>query len=220
MRVRCHLCSERGSSLPLVAVVVVLVGACCVLVGRLGASAVDAAAARSVADAAALAGAAAGEEEAAALATANGGRLVDYRTDADHVEVVAVVGRASARARARATTSPGVAGAGEGAAAAGLVPELRAALARAEELLGRPVPVTSGWRSQARQQALWDARATNPFPVARPGTSMHERGMAVDVPRSFAPHLAAVAPSVGICYPYPRTDPVHFELCLPAGPRP
>ncbi len=80
------------------------------------------------------------------------------------------------------------------------------------------MPVTSGWRSTAAQQALWERRASNPFPVARPGTSAHERGTAIDVPRAFADTLAAIGPSVGLCRPLPTTDPVHFELCQPIEP--
>jgi hypothetical protein len=90
---------------------------------------------------------------------------------------------------------------------------MSAALARAEALLGEPVPITSGWRSPADQQRLWDQRAGNPYPVARPGTSRHEQGLAVDVPRAFVPRLRAVAHRVGLCFPLPTTDPVHFEIC-------
>jgi hypothetical protein len=75
------------------------------------------------------------------------------------------------------------------------------------------VPVASGLRTRAQQQALWDRRHTNPYPVARPGTSRHERGQAVDVPRSFVPRLMAVAGAAGLCQPMPQTDPVHFEVC-------
>lgn len=41
--------------------------------------------------------------------------------------------------------------------------------------------VTSGHRSIEEQQRLWDNRHTNPFPVARPGTSRHQSGNAADV---------------------------------------
>jgi hypothetical protein len=90
---------------------------------------------------------------------------------------------------------------------------MRAALARAEQLLGQPVPVTSGFRSREKQAALYADRATNPYPVAAPGTSMHERGLAVDVPADFVPRLLAVAPKAGLCHPYPVDDPIHFEVC-------
>jgi LAS superfamily LD-carboxypeptidase LdcB len=41
--------------------------------------------------------------------------------------------------------------------------------------------VTSGLRTVAEQQVLWDNRHNNPFPVARPGTSNHQHGNAADV---------------------------------------
>jgi zinc D-Ala-D-Ala carboxypeptidase len=200
---------ERGSVTPLLALVVVLIGGLCLGLGRLGGDAVASARAQTAADAVALAGAGAGEEAARSIAEANGAVVVDYR--AEGPDVVVVVRHAEAEASARATRVGAVGGGG--AATAGLVPAMREALAEAGRLLGQPVPVTSGWRSPARQQALWDARHTNPYPVARPGTSAHERGMAVDVPAAFVPRFAAVAPRVGLCQPLPASDPVHFELC-------
>jgi hypothetical protein len=86
-------------------------------------------------------------------------------------------------------------------------------MARAGQLLGGPVPVTSGFRSPADQRRLWLRRATNPYPVAAPGSSMHERGLAVDVALAVADRLAALSPQTGLCRPYPVADPVHFELC-------
>jgi hypothetical protein len=196
-----------------VAVLVVATGGLCLGLGRLGGDAAAAARARTAADAAALAGAAAGEDTARAIAAANGGELVEFLEEGPEVQVRARVGSTEAVARAT-RVGAGPAGAGV-AGAAGLTSEMRAALARAEAALGGPVPITSGWRSPAAQRALYANRAANPFPVARPGTSAHERGEAVDVPRSFAPRLAAVGPTVGLCQPLPRTDPVHFELCRP-----
>ena len=78
----------------------------------------------------------------------------------------------------------------------------------------------AAYQSDVRGFALWAARAGNPYPVARPGTSAHERGRAVDVPRSFADRLAAVGPAAGLCRPLPRTDPVHFEPCRPSAEGP
>ncbi|MDQ2826122.1 MAG: M15 family metallopeptidase, partial [Actinomycetota bacterium] len=95
----------------------------------------------------------------------------------------------------------------------GLAPAMRAALARAEQLLGEPVPITSGFRSTEKQAALYADRANNPYPVAAPGSSMHERGLAIDVPVEFVPRLLAVAPKAGLCHPYPVDDPIHFEVC-------
>jgi LAS superfamily LD-carboxypeptidase LdcB len=88
-----------------------------------------------------------------------------------------------------------------------------AALARADGLLGRSVTVVSGLRSWSQQQALWERRATNPYPVARPGTSDHERGLAIDVPRAEVADLRGVARAAGLCQPLPVTDPIHFIVC-------
>ena len=206
---------DRGSVVPIMALLALALGGLVVGVGQVGADVVLASRARAAADAAALAGAAEGEEAAQRLAAANGGRLVAYEAEGAQVQVTVAVGAARAVARAERTGGGGGVGTGGTgrAGAAGLSHEMRAALAAAEALLGRAVPITSGWRSPAAQYALWDRRATNPFPVARPGTSSHERGTAVDVPRSFAPTLAAVGAQVGLCRPLPTSDPVHFELC-------
>ena len=208
---------ERGSVLPLVALLVLATGGLCLVLGRLGGEAVAAARARTAADAAALAGSAGGEAAAEALARANGAELVHGRSDGS--AFVAEVRLAGKTASARAEGEDPLAAAGR-AGVTGLVPELAAALRRAEAALGTPVPVTSGFRTAAAQRSLWAARAANPYPVARPGTSAHERGRAVDVPRSFADRLAAVGPAVGLCRPLPRTDPVHFEPCRPSAEGP
>lgn len=204
---------ERGQVTPLVALMICLVGFAALQIGDLGGAARERAAAQTAADAAALAGAAEGHAGAEDLARANGGRLLSFREiDAD-VLVEVQVGEVRAKARARGSElAGGGAGAG-GGSATGLAPGLRAALARAEALLGRPVPITSGFRSTAQQRALWERRRANPYPVAPPGSSMHERGLAVDVPRAFVPRLLEVAGRAGLCQPYPRNDPVHFELC-------
>jgi hypothetical protein len=204
--------SERGSVTLLVAVLVLLVGVLCLGVGRMGGAANGRAAAQTAADAAALAGAADGEDAARELADANGAVVLDLETDGAEVQLTVRRGRAEARARAAGRT-PGM-GAGRGiAGVTGLVPELRAALEQAEQVLGAPVPISSGWRSYSEQERLWHRRGSNPYPVAPPGTSSHERGRAVDVPRAFVARLRTVARRVGLCQPFPDTDPVHFELC-------
>jgi len=90
---------------------------------------------------------------------------------------------------------------------------MRAALARAEQLLGHPVPITSGYRSTEAQAALYVNRTANPYPVAAPGSSMHERGLAIDVPADFVPRMLEIASRAGLCQPYPGDDPIHFEVC-------
>jgi len=200
--------SERGSATPLVVLLVVAVGGLCLGLGRLGGVANAKAQAQAAADAAALAAAAEGPAAAEALATANGAEVERVEPDGDDVTVEVRLGDVEAIARATGRRVPAAT-----IATTGLVPALRAALAEAGRLLGEEVPITSGWRSRASQQRLYDDRGTNPYPVAVPGTSAHERGRAVDVPSTFVARLASVAARVGLCHPWPATDPVHFELC-------
>jgi hypothetical protein len=205
---------ERGQVAPLLALFAVAIGLACFGLGRFGAGAVSAASARTAADAAALAGAVGGKEAAAGLARENGGRLESFEAAGGDVRVRVRVGAHVVAARARSSASVNAqADLPAAALTNGLAPAMRAALARAEQLLGGPVPVTSGFRSAREQARLWDRRATNRYPVAPPGTSMHERGLAIDVASAFAGRLAAVGRDAGLCRPFPATDPVHFELC-------
>lgn len=201
--------SERGSATPLVALLMVAVGGLCLGLGRMGGVANARAEAQTAADAAALAGAAEGPDAAGPLAAANGAAVEHVEVDGDDVTVTVRLGDVEAIARATGARAGSVIG----APSTGLAPELRAALAEAGRLLGTEVPVTSGWRSRAEQQRLYDDRGTNPYPVAVPGRSAHERGRAVDVPRWFVARLASVSMRVGLCRPWPTTDPIHFELC-------
>lgn len=203
---------QRGSTLPFMALAIVLVGVIVILLGRVGGAATSRAGARNAADAAALAGAAAGRSAADELAKANGAELISYQELGNDTEVRVRLGPAEATGRARRT------GDREGAIGAsgptrGLAAAMRAALGRAEQLLGRPVPITSGWRSTEAQALLYANRAANSYPVAAPGSSMHERGLAVDVPADFVPRLLEVASRAGLCQPFPADDPVHFEVC-------
>ncbi|HVF75992.1 MAG TPA: M15 family metallopeptidase [Acidimicrobiales bacterium] len=200
---RCR--GQSGQTLPFVALVLVALGAASLLVGKLGGAAVLRARAVAAADTAALAGAVGDRADAEAVARSNGGSVLGFDRVGDDARVRVSVGPAVATARARPVQPEG---------AAGLAPALRAALARAEQLLGRPIPITSGRRSTAEQAALWANRFRNPFPVAPPGRSKHELGLAVDVPSAFLPTLVPVARQAGLCRPYPD-DPVHFELCPP-----
>ncbi len=203
--------AEDGQVLPLVAVLMVAVGLACLALGRAGGAAVARAQAVTAADAAALAGAASGREAASAAAQWNGARLVSFEKLGSDARARVELGGARAVARARRShVVPPTLG---GASQQGLAPALQAALARAQALLGTVVPITSGYRSPARQAALYANRHNNPYPVAPPGTSRHELGLAVDVPLSFVPRLRSVAAQVGLCHPYPVSDPIHFELC-------
>jgi len=207
---------DRGQAVPLLVFAVGLTAVMVLGLAHMGRVVADRARARTAADAAALAGAAEGERAARAVAGANGGEVTSYGTKGDEVLVEVAVGGVEAFGRARrrvvvsAATGPFPGGEGK---RQGLAPAMLAALARADQLLGRQVPVVSGFRSRAQQEALWARRGTNPYPVAAPGSSLHERGLAVDVPRGFVGDLLAVAGEAGLCQPLPRTDPVHFVVC-------
>ncbi len=85
---------------------------------------------------------------------------------------------------------------------------------------GIGLKVTSGRRSTAQQAVLYANRASNPNPVAKPGTSKHEQGLAVDVVPTGA-RSAAVQKMIGEEGErqglrwggrFSKPDPVHFEL--------
>ncbi len=187
---------------------VILVGLLLGALGHMAVRAVAAARARTAADAAALAGAREGPGAARRLAAANGADVLVLDEGVDWFEVK--VGVSDREASARAHREPPRGGSGE---RAGLAPAMLAALSRADQLSGTTVPVVSGYRSRARQELLWANRDTNPYPVAPPGHSRHELGLAIDVPLSFVPRLAAVAADSGLCHPLPESDPVHFVVC-------
>ena len=192
----------RGQSLPLVALQLWVIAAVVVALAMVGQRTVTRARTQVAADAAALAAANGGDPAAVAP------RGVDITRSevAGAVDIVASASDVAAAARAARPSSGAI---------AGLDPRLVATIGVAEGLLGEPVPIVSGLRTRAEQEWLWANRHTNPYPVAEPGTSMHERGLAIDVPLSFAPRLASVGPAVGLCRPLPTTDPVHFVLCEP-----
>ena len=60
-------------------------------------------------------------------------------------------------------------------------PELLQRLETLAAQRGETWKITSGMRTVAEQQVLWDNRHTNPFPVAPPGTSNHQHGNSADV---------------------------------------
>jgi len=171
---------EQGQVLPLVALLIVAVGGAAVLTVRLGGLAAERAQASAAADAAALAGTVEGRVGAERLARANGGRLVAYRDDGSDVEVRVGVGRAAAAARATGghTLAPG-----------SQAPALQAVLARAEQLLGRPVPVS---------RVLDD-------------------GLAVEVAIDMAAAVERVAAQAGLCRS-PDAGAETFRVCGPPAP--
>ena len=79
--------------------------------------------------------------------------------------------------------------------------------------LGFSARVTSGYRSPKKQAALYSRwlRGLQPYPVAPPGTSDHERGLAIDVVSTNTPALVALLTSAGLFWAG-EADPVHFSL--------
>ena len=83
---------------------------------------------------------------------------------------------------------------------------------------GRPLIVTSGFRSDAEQARLWRANP-NPRWVARPGTSLHRLATELDLgPPGAYGWLAANARRFGFLKRYPW-EPWHFGYIHNAGSR-
>jgi hypothetical protein len=93
-------------------------------------------------------------------------------------------------------------------------PEVLSRLNRMAAARGERWTVTSGLRTDAEQAELWANRASNPYPVARPGTSIHRTGQGADVTIGGRPiqdvipagtlRAAGLEPLVG--------DAVHVQL--------
>ena len=194
--------NERGQAVPAIASMIWLMAGLALVIAMAAGRTVDRARAQSGADAVALA-AVGPRDDSAMLADANRVSIVDVRRDGHQAAVTTVSGTSHASAQAAAARPEWE----------GLTANMQRAIARAEDLLGGPIPIVSGYRSPADQQRLWDQRHTNPYPVARPGTSAHERGIAIDVPLTTARSLAPLARLTGLCQPLPIVDPVHFVLC-------
>lgn len=83
------------------------------------------------------------------------------------------------------------------------------------------VPILSGDRDFTKQSALYDesvaagrpGRTASGNPIAKPGTSKHETGNAVDVDMKRAtPEQIAALKAKGFTQPLPDKDPNHWEL--------
>lgn len=79
--------------------------------------------------------------------------------------------------------------------------------------LGFQARVTSGYRSSKKQAWLYDRwqRGLQAYPVARPGTSDHEKGLALDVVSTDTNKLVSLLTAAGLSWLGPA-DPVHFSL--------
>ena len=77
--------------------------------------------------------------------------------------------------------------------------------------------VTSGRRSRGEQERLYRnyVKGLSRFPAAKPGTSKHELGLAVDlavVPEEVLPALGRLWESWGGTWGGRFKDPIHFEV--------
>lgn len=99
---------------------------------------------------------------------------------------------------------------------AGLHPTLRKIatnLPRVARAQGFQARVTSGYRSRAAQTKLYNrwVQGLQPYPVAYPGTSDHEKGIAIDAIATDTAKLVALLTSAGLNWAGP-SDPVHFTF--------
>ena len=93
----------------------------------------------------------------------------------------------------------------------GLNPDLADRLQQAKDAYkqkyGKDLPITSGFRTTAQQAEL--ASKPNKYPVARPGTSLHESGDAVDIGKDVPDDFLK---QFGLHRPLGAKDPVHVTL--------
>jgi hypothetical protein len=93
-------------------------------------------------------------------------------------------------------------------------PELLRRLEALAAKRGEHFHINSGLRTYAEQMRLWNSRGSNPYPVARPGTSRHETGRAADVTingrdiQSVIPDAELLAAGIRPL----KGDSVHVEL--------
>ncbi|MDR0887371.1 MAG: D-alanyl-D-alanine carboxypeptidase family protein [Candidatus Nomurabacteria bacterium] len=80
-----------------------------------------------------------------------------------------------------------------------------ASLVDAAKAAGLNPSANSSFRSQAHQQALWDANP-NPAKVARPGNSNHQMGLAIDFSMTGTGSTSNCKTISGICTPSVHSD--------------
>lgn len=134
------------------------------------------------------------------------------------VQVTVTIGEASAQARAEIDPSLFMPVDLSGGVA-GLQPPMRSAVTRLLSAAGAALRVVSGYRDSEQQSRLWaealatygDAERADDW-VARPGGSMHERGLAVDLGGDLALAVRTVD-VLGLPLVQPlANEPWHFEL--------
>jgi D-alanyl-D-alanine carboxypeptidase len=160
---------------------------------------------------------------AARYATANGAQLVSCECPPGATTMRVEVSVDGTTARAGAELDPGAV-APASFTGEGLHPLVETALHRLISAAEGRVHLVSGYRSSRRQQQLWDAAVAKYGSaeladdwVARPGSSMHERGLAVDLGGDVE-MAARLVESLGLPLHRPLpNEPWHFELRI-GGP--
>lgn len=191
---------------------------------QVGAAAALMARAQAAADAAALAAIAESAPGARGapiafarrFAEANGARLETCICDIGATAVQVEVHIDGVEARARAAIDPTALAPARGA---GLDPQLARAVGLLLDAAGGRVWVVSGVRGAAQQERLWnhalkrygDPEVADDW-VARPGNSMHERGLAVDLGGDVE-YAARLVDRLRLPLWRPLTwEPWHFEV--------
>jgi hypothetical protein len=165
------------------------------------------------------------EGEARSFAVSNGARLVDCLCRGGGSAVQVAVEISGVRASARAVLDPLLLMPASMGFPKGMDPRLELAVGQLVAAARGRLRVISGWRSSDQQTELWqEALHDYGSPesaddwVARPGTSMHERGLAVDLGGDLD---LAVELIDRLGLPLRRTllnEPWHFELVGSARP--
>ena len=102
----------------------------------------------------------------------------------------------------------------------GLARALQQAAAEYNQITGKTVEVTSAVRDSAKQAELYEAYVSgkSKFPAAPPGSSKHERGLAVDISQAVADDMdrMGLLKKYGLSRPV-ANDPVHLEVSAANG---
>jgi D-alanyl-D-alanine dipeptidase len=102
----------------------------------------------------------------------------------------------------------------------GLAQALQQAAAEYNQITGKTVEVTSAVRDSAKQAELYQAYVSgkSKFPAAPPGSSKHERGLAVDISQAVADDMdrMGLLKKYGLSRPV-ANDPVHLEVSAANG---
>ena len=102
----------------------------------------------------------------------------------------------------------------------GLAQALQQAAAEYNQITGKTVEVTSAVRDSAKQAELYQAymNGSSKFPAAPPGTSKHEKGLAVDISQGVADEMdrMGLLKKYGLSRPV-ANDPVHLEVSAANG---